>query len=130
MTADKQEREKLWLEYMNPDSEMSYHMLGKSCAGFNSKWVEYSLREPFFKLFYENIIEQLKTREKNTSNKLFHILKPRFKDYGENVLRNLDLKEKIDEVDMFWRKNLKEEFDTDIKTKNVLDFASEQYVEM
>ena len=124
MTANKEERQQLWEQYMNPSSELSYSKLGKSCRGFNSKWVAYSLREPFFKLYNDNIMEILKTREKNFSSTLFHALKPHYKDNGETILRNLELEDKIDEVDMYWRKNLTEEFESDIRIKQVQDFAS------
>ena len=125
MTANKEERQQLWEQYMNPDSGLSYHMLGKSIGGFNSKWVDYSLREPYFKMYYDNILQVLKTRGKNFSSKLFHGLKPHYKDNSEAILMNKSkLEGKIDEVDMYWRKNLKEEFESDIRTKKVQDFAS------
>ena len=124
MTANAEERQKLWEQYMDPKSELSFHMLGKSAAGFNSKWVDYNLRLPFFNKYNDSIMEILKTREKNFSRTLFRNLRPDYDDNFSTVLRNNFLKDDLGEVDLYWKKNLIEEFESDERRQKVQSFAS------
>jgi len=125
MTADKDQREVLWADYMNPKCELSYHMLAMSCAGFNSKWVPYELREPYFERYYANILDVLKNRSRKHAEEIFRCLVPAYKDCNQSVLRNAELMKSVKELDMFWQKNLKDTNDSDLRKQRVLNFAEQ-----
>lgn len=123
LTADKEQREVLWADYMNPKSELSYHMMGISCAGFNSKWVDYSLREPYFERYYELVINQLKTRSRQHGAEIYQCLKPHYKNVNDSVLKSQGLMKSIDGLDKYWQKNLKDTLADGMRKQKVLTFA-------
>lgn len=99
LTANREERQQLWKEYMDKDLKMSFHMLGKSTGGFNSKWVPYDLRKEYFDDYYNNIIEILKTRPRTIGATLYRLLKPEFENHDECVRRNEELEKHLKEMD-------------------------------
>jgi len=123
MTADKDQRAVLWADYMNPNTELSFHMLAMSCAGFNSKWVAYEKREQHFEEYYKVILDILKNRSRQHAGEIFRCLSPSFKDCNQSVLRNAELMKSIGELDSFWKKNLKDVNDSDLRKQRVLNFA-------
>jgi len=122
ITANAKERKELWKEYMDPQSKMSFHMLGKSTMGFNSRLVKYEVREEYFDEYYKNIVGVLKTRQREIGKTLYHALKPEFDDHEKTLSRNEELARHVEELDKYWQKNLLEDFDSDRRRNKVLNF--------
>ena len=112
--------------YLDPDTEMSWHVLGLSARGFNSMWVPFDKREKSHGVWDQSIVGVLKSRQREVAKVIYSALKPvESEDFGKTIARNEKLNESLDQFDGFWQKLLKEDFDSDRRKWKVLKFAGQ-----
>ena len=125
LVASDSQREELWKEYMNKDTKMSYHEIGNSAEGFNSRLVAYEKREVYHQRFFDGLIDMLLTRNREAAKSLYNGLMPMYKDYGDMIIsfEKLEKLQEYEKLDAFWKKELKADFDQFKKKNKILQFA-------
>jgi len=101
-------------------------MAARSMVGFNSKYVPHEVREKYHERFWSNIEDVLKTRKREMAKAIWGHLNPRYSNKEDYIKKLEDLVTRLENLDAYWQKNLKEDLDMAHRLNKVLKFAEEE----
>lgn len=106
MLATDEERDKLWKEYLDPESKMSHLLMACSMSGFFAAFVPYETKLKYWDQFWDVIIDQFNRPGRTYSKNWWLIAKPELKDTALQVEKVSQLLDKSESYDAFWKKQV------------------------
>lgn len=125
LTADDEERKRLFAEYFNAETKMSYKDIEASLGGFGSSYVPLERRQVFFDQFFSQIANAIRTRTKEVARTLFYNYLGSIDDHDYKIAKLSEIAKGVKADEIFLNKAVNQSLDELQSVKKARDFDPE-----